>query len=227
MNTKEYRDRVIKAGSEIEDDLVRIFGKNNPITIADIGACDGLSTVIYSRIFPFAKFYCFEPIHENYREMEENLKHYGVNNVIAFQYALAEANGEDTFYRSHGSAGAKDHDQGNKSSSLLKPKEHLKTHPWCKFKEDKVLVRSLDFLQLPKIDFMHIDVQGAELRVLVGAERALTTTRAIWLEVSNVEMYDGQPLKRDISLYLDRNGFSLVKDECGHKKQGDMLWEKK
>lgn len=46
MNTtKEKRDAFINAGSEIEKELYQIFKKGDPIVIADIGACDGLSSI--------------------------------------------------------------------------------------------------------------------------------------------------------------------------------------
>jgi len=67
--TIEYKKKFVAAGSEIERDLLRLFRKEDQVHIADIGACDGLSTVIYHNIFPNAIHYCFEPVKENMDEM--------------------------------------------------------------------------------------------------------------------------------------------------------------
>lgn len=226
--TKEKKDAFISSGSEIEEELKEIFGKEERILkFADIGACDGLSTVIYSRMFPNARFYVFEPVPENYREMIDNFLEYSITGQIlnGWQVALGRKNGKVIFYKSSGQVpGVENWDTGNKSGSLLRPRKHLQEHKWCEFKETfQVEVRSLDSFDL-EIDFAHIDVQGAELEVLKGAERTLRRMKALWIEVANIDLYANQPLKRDIANHLKGRGFVCTKDTCGNRKYGDMLW---
>lgn len=62
----------------------------------------------------------------------------------------------------------------NKSGSLLEPTGHLIDHPWCVFEQQTTVVtRRLDSvtaeLKLNRIDFIWMDVQGAEKLVLAGA----------------------------------------------------------
>jgi hypothetical protein len=79
-----------------------------------------------------------------------------------------------------------------------------------------------------KIDFAHIDTQGAETDVLLGGKRAFAETKAIWLEVANVELYQGQPKKHELSRILDGMGFKMELDTCTKIKSfGDMLWIRK
>jgi protein O-GlcNAc transferase len=76
------------------------------------------------------------------------------------------------------------------------------THP--------VETRRLDDLaEIADIDFLKIDVQGAELDVLSGAERLLRQTVLIQIEVEFVEMYEGQPLFADIDRHLRQRGFQF------------------
>lgn len=57
---------------------------------------------------------------------------------------------------------------------------------------------------------LNIDVQGAELRVLRGAERMLQSLRAVISEVSLIELYEGSAREDEIAEFLGRHGFRKV-----------------
>ena len=59
------------------------------------------------------------------------------------------------------------------------------------------------------IDVLKVDVQGAELDVLRGAEQSLASVRALELEVEFQALYVGQPLFGDVDAYLRERGFIL------------------
>lgn len=58
-------------------------------------------------------------------------------------------------------------------------------------------------------DYLKVDVQGAELDVLRGAERALADVRAVEVEVEFQQLYEGQPLFADVDVWLRERGFAL------------------
>jgi FkbM family methyltransferase len=58
-------------------------------------------------------------------------------------------------------------------------------------------------------DVFKIDVQGAELDVLRGAERSLASVRALEIEVEFNAIYRGQPLFADIDRFLRERNFVL------------------
>jgi FkbM family methyltransferase len=60
-----------------------------------------------------------------------------------------------------------------------------------------------------------LDVQGAEMRVLEGAERALLEARVLWVEVWNRALYAGTALRKDVVRYLADRGFVSVCDLPG------------
>jgi FkbM family methyltransferase len=66
-----------------------------------------------------------------------------------------------------------------------------------------------DRADVGSIDAMKIDVQGAELDVLRGAERSLESVRVIETEVEFQELYQGQPLFTDVDRFLRDRGFDL------------------
>ena len=76
-------------------------------------------------------------------------------------------------------------------------------------------------------DFMHIDVQGAELLVLQGAKKELERTTAIWIEVSTRELYQRQALVMDIMRFIKSLGFKKTIDTLKPGvAQGDQFWSK-
>lgn len=88
---------------------------------------------------------------------------------------------------------------------------------------------------LTDIDFLQIDVQGADLDVLKGATEILPSVMAIQIEVEFSELYQNQPLFHDIDLFLRRQGFilfDLSTTRCKRSKYprisrmhpGQLLW---
>lgn len=63
---------------------------------------------------------------------------------------------------------------------------------------------------IDEIDFLQIDVQGADLQVLEGASWLLErSVLAIKVEVEFTKSYANQPLFRDVDQYLTNHGFTL------------------
>ena len=62
---------------------------------------------------------------------------------------------------------------------------------------------------MQSIDFLQIDVQGADLDVLQGALNILKSVLAIQIEVEFNPLYQGQPLFRDVDRFLSEQGFSI------------------
>ena len=60
------------------------------------------------------------------------------------------------------------------------------------------------------VDFLKLDVQGAELLVLQGGPQTLARTAAVHCEVEFAPIYSGQPLAADVDRHLRAAGFVLV-----------------
>ncbi len=61
------------------------------------------------------------------------------------------------------------------------------------------------------VDFMKLDIQGAELEVFKGGIKTLTETLVIVTEVMFIPMYEDQPLFGDQSAFLTEQGFMFHK----------------
>jgi FkbM family methyltransferase len=209
---------------EYADVLYKYFDPDDALVIFEIGACEGEDTVKLQKTFPNAEIHAFEPIPYNYQiSLGVVNKHTTLN-----QLALSDHIGEEYMYVSSGTPDDNSIvNYGNKSSSLLPPHKHKEIFGWCKFNE-KTKVR-VDTLKnyvvnngISKIDFIHMDVQGAEMMVLNGCGDFIDNIGVIFLEVANMELYKGQPLSKDIARFFSGR-FNLVYDDVT-EIAGNQMW---
>ena len=60
------------------------------------------------------------------------------------------------------------------------------------------------------LDFMKLDIQGAELQVLIGGELSLSSVLCLEIEVEFSRLYLDQPLADEIFVYMRKNGFEFL-----------------
>lgn len=230
------RDKFINSPKlEIQEKLLSsIIAKNEDIIFFDIGACEGESSIRYSNLFPNATIYTFEPLPSNFELVKNNIANYKKERIHPLQLCLSDTIGETTFHVSSGNPDNSDESNwnyGNKSSSILAPAKTKEVHSWLKF-EEAITVQTSTLKQfctdknIAIIDFIHMDVQGAELMVLKGAKDFINHINMIWLEVEAVELYKGQPLKHDIENFMKQNSFLKLEDTV-YTTAGDQFWARK
>ena len=205
--------------TEAEREVIKLFGSDAPKVIFDIGACEGEDSIRFARRFPKARIFAFEPLPSNQRLVRVNIARHHVNNVELVPTSLSDREGHAVFHVSSGNppelyAGPACN-YGNKSSSLLPPVRRAPMHGWIEFNEEiSVPTVTLDSFcarqKLSKIDFIHMDVQGAEKLVLNGASSMLRQITAIWLEVASHPLYRGQALAPEILRHMRSRGFYLA-----------------
>lgn len=216
------------------DQLLQLFHRDDALTVFDVGACEGLDSVRYARLFPNARIYAFEPLPDNAAECRRIAEKFDECNISVYNIALSDSEGTTAFHSSCGAPAEFENDEdwnfGNKSSSLLKPNsEKIKTTwPWLSFRPATMVESTtLDVFcgthGINTISLIHMDVQGAELLVLKGAGSMLNSVQSIWLEVSSERFYDDQPLADDIASFLSRYGFER-RWTLGNEPQWDELW---
>lgn len=135
------------------------------------------------------------------------------NKAICINTALGNVVGEIDFYTN-------DNDE-NGASSILEPSDRLKReYPTITLdKKIKVPITKIDLLDIPKCNFLNIDVQGYELEVLKGGEEYLNKVDYILIEVNdnNQEtLYVNTAGINELDLFLNRFGFNRVETNmCG------------
>ena len=133
--------------------------------------------------------------------------------------ALSERDSGVTVHRCALGAEAGDatlHVSGNLySSSLLPMKEaHLQVAPESAYYADEhVEVRTLDSFELigpSDSAWLKVDTQGYEAQVLGGSDHALRRVRGVEIELSYLELYEGQALAYDLHEHLRSYGLELA-----------------
>ena len=118
---------------------------------------------------------------------------------------------------------------GSQSSSILELGTHLIAHPEVNYiKEIEMDAIPLNDLSIDKsLDFLNIDLQGAELKALRGMGNLLHQFKWGYLEVNKEELYKGCALVGEIDSYLSGFGFRRVETKwAGNTGWGDALYIK-
>lgn len=169
-----------------------IHGTTNPVVI-EIGCADGEDTerlreplVNTGREWRLLAFECEKNNIPKFRARQ-------LEGVELFEVAVSDQCGPGLFTSSGG---------WPFSGSLKEPKLHRISHAWIPFADKPVEVPCItldavmDSCRLDHVDFIWMDVQGAEDLVIAGGKIALTKTRYLFTEYYGSEEYAGQ-LNRD------------------------------
>jgi FkbM family methyltransferase len=178
-------------------DIYDFIDKLDPKTFVEIGVHFGEDTRKFRRMCPTARIVGFEPDPRNIKIIQDT----GIDHICEFYpIALSDKNETREFYMSSGDASwstdPQHHDNDwSSSSSLKRPTGHLNVHKWITFPRSfMVECRRLDDIEGLKesiIDFMWVDVQGAEDLVFTGAKETLSRTRYVYTEYAT-DLYEGQ-----------------------------------
>ena len=147
-----------------EPHLTRIFRDlvKPGMCVADVGANVGYYSFLASRLVgPTGHVMAFEPNQENCRLMMLSVEANHVHNIELFPVALSDRPGCSLFVSAIGSNGCLSRDSRFISSSA------------CRV----VPTSRLDDIVSRRVDFIKIDVEGAEALVVRGAEKAITQHR--------------------------------------------------
>jgi FkbM family methyltransferase len=120
----------------------------------------------------------------------------------------------------------------SQASSLLRPALTVELYPFTRtVKQIEVEARRLDRIVsdagLRRDDFnlLNIDVQGAELMVLRGAEKLLAKVEMVNVEVNFDELYEDAAQIEEIDKYLGERGFRRVALACPYDRSwGDAVY---
>jgi len=166
--------------------------------VLDIGANIGYYTLIFAKLVgPKGKVFAFEPDPENFALLNKNIKINEYKNVVLINKAVSNETGEIKLYLN----------EYNKANHQIYPsKNHRKS----------ILIQTTrldDFFKdyKGKIDFVKIDIEGAEYLAIQGMSNLLNKNKNIkiitefypcWLENFNVKSEEYLKL-------LSKHGFKL------------------
>lgn len=119
----------------------------------------------------------------------------------------------------------------SQSSSVLDFSKHEHYHPHVKFIESRVIksITVKTLLQRNQIspgdfDFANLDIQGVEMKALMGFGEYMDNIKYIYTEVNSGEVYKGNDTIIDLDNYLSGLGFKRVETEMSPFEWGDAFY---
>ena len=152
----------------------------------------------------------------------EEMKNKGIRTI--YQAVLDETPGEITLNITS---------NNGESASILELNTHKLYYPTIKVVE-KLHLNSQTLSNFIKtnninkdnLDFLVMDIQGAELRVLRGSPHILNNVKMICTEINAEELYHGAGLFKDLKDFLELHDFICVSHVINKEKWGDALFIK-
>lgn len=178
---------------------------NDPVVIVDVGARWGFNAEW--KVFDSAlRVYCFEPDEEECQRLNKS----SGPNVKYIPAALGLHDGDATLYETRLVASTGLYKTNMDFFSRMLNRDNGEV-----VKEHRVHVTTMDTalerFGLNKVDFIKLDVEGAELDVLRGAERFMLGSDLIGVlsEIRFQEEINGSPIFWELDSYVRRFGFRL------------------
>jgi FkbM family methyltransferase len=160
--------------------------------ILDCGAHIGLSVIYLKNLCPSAEIICFEPDATNFNNLKKNIKSHNLKNIEVRNEAVWIENTELNFIQ-----------QGNMSSKIGKSNNI-----------NSVKVRAVklkDFMN-KKIDFLKLDIEGAEYQVLKDISEALINVDKMFVEYHGT-FYENNQLLEILNI-IRKAGFNFYIKEA-------------
>ena len=197
-------------------DLTRKY-RFNPQGVLHVGANIGEEANAYHNL-KVDKVVWIEAHPEIMKGLEANLHRYP--NQFALNYCIGDEEGKDVVFNVS--------NNGSQSSSILELGTHKIVHPEVRYiNQISMKMKRIDHIDydFTGLDFLNIDLQGAELMALKGMGNLLHQFKYAYLEVNWAKLYKGCPLIREIQGFMKLKGFQFKEaKECGNTKWGDAFW---
>ena len=169
--------------------------------ILEAGAHYGVDTIRMKYVWPKSTIYAFEPNPNTFSILEKVASR--LKGVHCYELALSDYEGEISFHIS----------VWDGASSLLECSEW---HRWAYRDSPPISVRCTTLNQwaranqIPPIDFIWCDIEGAELMVLKHGLDVLKNVKAIYVEVNFKEYRQGMVQYCDLATFLNSVGFEQI-----------------
>ncbi|MCA6364011.1 MAG: FkbM family methyltransferase [Bacteroidetes bacterium] len=197
--------------------LFNYLPKQKALHYVDVGAFHGYFFETVKDEVNIASAVLIEPQPALVNELRQ--KYGNDSSIKIFDTVLSDTRREVEFYRQAESA----------TSSMLRIDEkmlggHLDTSVAEVTTHTAVPLDELLANDTRQIDFLKMDVQGAELLVLKGAQHVLKRTSFLWIEVSFKPLYKGSATFDEVYRYMNDSGFRLISLLEGYRnKQNELL----
>lgn len=210
LNRLGYEIKGYGSNSHISKMRLRVMEQNHINVVWDVGAGEGKYIQMLRRAGYEGRVISFEPIKEVYERLDRNAS--GDNSWICKNFAAGNKDGATVIHVSENSVSSSLLPITQKHVSVVAETQYVRAEETSMVRLDSVRAQLLD--SGARV-LLKLDVQGFEIKVLLGAEQTLSQTYVIETELSLLPLYEGQPLYREVIDFLESKGYDLVSLERG------------
>jgi FkbM family methyltransferase len=145
-----------------QQQIYRFPADNDRPYIIDCGSNIGLSVLYFKRLFPHSRILAFEPDNDIFDVLKRNVEHTGCKDV-ELQCRAIWTSETDLHFMNEGADGGRLSGPGDQKSKLVRT------------------VRLRDYLTTP-VDFLKLDIEGAETEVLIDCADLLANVKMLFVE---------------------------------------------
>ena len=182
-------------------EIYKFTSVNQQPFVLDCGANIGLATIYIKKLYPNAKVICFEPDPRIVKALRNNIASFRFENVEVVEKGIWNKTGSLSFAT----------DQQSTAGHIVEDAES----------ETSVEVTTLAPYLSQSIDFLKLDIEGAEVVVLEDIKDKLQNVANLFVEYHS---YVGQPqaLSRVIEI-IEKAGFRLYLENAARVKNQPFL----
>jgi FkbM family methyltransferase len=193
-------DDMYKSMVAHEDDIVGNFTPKAGDVVVDAGAAFGFYTILASRLVgPSGKIISIEPQPEIFEMLKRNIKLNDIQNAVSINRALYSKEAVVKLFDNY--------------SLVPERAQQANVHSYAQVKAD-TLDNLLGLQDLKKVDWIKIDVEGAELEVLKGSERTLANNDDLTLVIE----IHGSEMLGQITEFLKEHNFRIILEKMSEKR---------
>lgn len=203
--------------------------KHGEYVIFDIGSRDCEQSIEFYHAFPRSKIYAFECNPNTLEICRKNIEPYK-DRITLIEGAVCHYDGEITFYPINQQKTITSWADGNPGASSLFKSNGTYTMEMYVQDEIKTHCHRLDTIMrrhnIPNVDIIWMDLQGAELLALKGLGEHINSLQYVYTEVSHREIYTGQVMFKELDDFMQKNNFILKNNLKYTGWQEDAVYEK-
>lgn len=161
--------------------------------IIEVGSLDGKDSLFFRKHFPNAYIYAIEGLPDNYEKFLKNM-----NEIETFNIVIADYIGRTNYYVKNINGLHGIYDRGKNLGNKIIELPCITLDCFCENNN------------VPGIDILKIDVEGATLNVLKGMKNILPKVKIMHIETETYPFFKGQALHNEVVSYLQEKNFSLL-----------------
>jgi len=208
----------------------QIKNKNDEYVIFDLGSRDCLQSIEFYHEFPNSKIYAFECNPNTLSICKKNIEAF-TDRITLIEGAVCDYDGFIKFYPINQEKTITTWSDGNPGASSLFQSNGCYTVE--KYVQDEIVTNChrldsvMEKYNIPQVDILWMDLQGAELLALKGLGKYLNHVKYVYTEVSHKAIYNGQVMFSELNDFMLTNHFVAKNNLSMNGWQEDVFYERK